>query len=278
MAAPTVRDELLEQLARRQVLVVVGSGVSIAATANNAVASWKGLLQSGVARCLARHPELDVAWAGRVLEQIDGDMVNLLCAAENISRRLGAPNGGEYAGWLQDTIGTLRATNPGVLKALSGLKVPLLTTNYDDLIENATGLREVVWTHPHQMDSFVRGASDGVLHLHGHWRFPESVVLGLRSYEDILRSSPAQATLRSLFTLKTLLFVGFGSGLQDPNFGALLEWAAQVFATSMFPSFQLCLDADRLQVQSQHAGRRIVALPYGSQHDDLCPFLQGLCS
>lgn len=270
-----LRDQLKKEIADKRVMAIVGAGVSIAATNNNAVASWKGLLKNGVERCLATRAELTPAWAGRVLGQIDGDMVDLLCAAENISQRLGAPASGEYARWLEDTVGSLCSVNGAVIDALKRLEVPILTTNYDDVIEKRIGLREVTWKEPYQVISFAQGRSDVVLHMHGHWRFPDSVVLGIRSYEDVLGNANAQNALRASMTLKTLLFIGFGSGLQDPNFGALLKWAAATLAAAPNPSFHLCRDMDRLDVQAGHSGSRIYALPYG-EYPDLADYLGGL--
>jgi SIR2-like domain len=257
------------------VLAIIGAGVSMAATANNVLASWRGLLVNGVQRCLATRAELTRAWADRVLAQIDGDIVDLLCAAENISQRLGAPAGGEYARWLEDTVGSLNSVDPAVIDAVKRLGVPIMTTNYDDVIEKTIGLREVTWKEPYQVISFAQGRSDVVLHLHGHWRFPDSVILGIRSYEDVLRDPKAQNALRAFMTFKTLVFIGFGSGLKDPNFGALLHWASSTLAAAPSPSFHLCCDGDRLEVQAQHEGSRIYPLPYGG-HADLAGYLEAL--
>lgn len=274
MVRATVVD-LRREIENGQFLVIVGAGVSIAATQSNAVASWKGLLRSGVDRCEPRCPS---GWADRVRGQIDGDLVDLLCAAENISQRLNAPGGADYAAWLEDTVGSLRALDRKVLDALVGLGVPVATTNYDDLLEEVTGLRKVIWTDKRRVESFVRGRLDGILHLHGHWDEPDSVVLGVRSYEDILRDEHAQNTLRTLRTMRTLLFVGFGGGLDDPNFGALLKWAGRVFAESGYRHFRLFLDAGRTAAAPLDVDHTICPVPFGSKYEDLAPFLRSLRS
>ena len=50
----TLRDELAEAIARGQVVIVVGAGVSIAATGGEPVAGWGGLLEDGVDRGVER--------------------------------------------------------------------------------------------------------------------------------------------------------------------------------------------------------------------------------
>jgi hypothetical protein len=268
-------DRLKEEISARRVVAVVGTGVSIAATQNHRVASWKGLLHDGLNRCCS----LDLCSeksAEHIRAQIDGDLVDLLCAAENIAERLGAPDGPEYAVWLEESVGTLRVVDRTLLEELIALDVPILTTNYDGLIEEMTGLRAVTWRDKRRAESVATGRSDGVLHMHGHWEQPESVVLGVRSYGAILADVHAQNMLRAIRTMRTLVFVGFGDGLRDPNFGGLLRWAGDVFAESAITHFRLCLRGDYDQDRTNQPDGRISLVPYGTMHNDLPVFLRSL--
>ncbi len=123
----------------------------------------------------------------------------------------------------------------------------------------------------------ARGDEPGVLHLHGWWDDPESVVLGIRSYEKVLGDAHAQAMQRALRSLRTLLFVGCGAGLGDPNFGALLEWSRGVFAGSQTRHYRLALESEVAELQRQHPDEeRIIVLSYGKGHGDLAPYLRDL--
>jgi hypothetical protein len=271
-------DELRREFESGQVLAIVGTGVSIGATQNQQAASWKGLLNSGIDPC-TQISDCPPGWADRIRAQIGGDMIDLLCAAENISQRLNAPEGGEFARWLSETIGTLEARDLSVLNALSALEIPIATTNYDHLIEDATGLRPVTWRDRRRAVSVVRGRSEGVLHLHGSWEEPESVVLGIRSYDDLARNEFAQSMLRALRTMKTMIFVGFGSGLKDPTFAGLLKWAGRIFAESETRHYRLCLTSDLADVRRDHpAEQRIVVVDFGQAFADLPGFLAALRS
>ena len=54
---------------------------------------------------------------------------------------------------------------------------------------------------------------------------PTSVILGLMSYEQVASHAHTKAVLQ-LFTIdRTLLFVGCGGTVKDPNFSRLVEWA-----------------------------------------------------
>ena len=185
-------DDLRAEIARGHVLVVVGAGVSIGATGGNALASWQGLLENGVERCVAVRG-LDSKWANRVREEIrSGDMDDLLSAAEKISSKFGFPAGGEYRRWLHETVGNLELKDRTVVDAIRDLGLPIATTNYDSLLEEATSRPAVTWRDGDKAARVIRGEEAGILHLHGHWEEPESVVLGVRSYEHIRGNQYAQ--------------------------------------------------------------------------------------
>ena len=102
-------DDLKKQIAGGQAIAIVGAGVSMGATNNAPAASWVGLLKNGIARCeeVARPP---AGWADRQRAALDsGDLDELLGVAEQVSRRLGYPNGGEWRRWLRETVGQLKA-------------------------------------------------------------------------------------------------------------------------------------------------------------------------
>ena len=207
----------------------------------------------------------------------EGDTEALLGVAEQITVKLGGPTGGEFKRWLRETVGSLPLRFGDVPRALDELGVPLLTTNYDDLLERATGLRALDWKDTADVEHVLRGGDRAIVHVHGYWRRSESLVLGVRSYEDILRDPHAQAVLHALRMTKTLLFVGFGAGLDDPNFGGLLRWTREVFQSSEVRHFRLARADEVAKVQAQHRPEeRIFVLPYGTKFNDLAPFLAEL--
>ena len=127
--------------------------------------------------------------------------------------------------FLDETIGQLEPAKPQVLHAVGQLGVPIATTNYDGLIEQTHELQALTWQHAAYVDAWFNGTQPGVLHLHGHFRVVDSVVLGIESYERTIANGHANNFLRKLFQERTLLFVGMGGGLDDPNFSQLLDWA-----------------------------------------------------
>jgi tetratricopeptide (TPR) repeat protein len=274
----SVVDDLCGRVAGRRVVVVAGSGVTAAATGGHVLSSWSGLIESGI-EYVAGLPgvapgRLDAA---RALLGV-GDSGALISAGELVTEMLGGRGGGEYARWLQGTVGSLELVDGSVPEALLGLGVPVATTNYDDLIKNAsTGWERVTWLNGGGMLRALQGDVRAVAHLHGHWFEPPSVVLGVRSYEELAGSGPAQALQRAMATMNSMLFVGVGDGASDPNFGALRGWLARTFPDSPYCHYRLCLDSEVDALAVEHEpGERIIPVGYGADHGELAGFLGGL--
>jgi hypothetical protein len=272
-------DDLRAQIARRQAVAVVGAGVSLTVTEHDPVASWLGLLKNGVKRCEEVVHDLPHGWGERTRADIDsGDIDDLLCAAEKITRKL-TSHGGEYRRWLKDTVGGLTVRSGEVVEALKALRVPLVTTNYDGLLEEVTGFDPVTWKDPTRVQQILREDPDeaGIVHLHGYWRDPKSVVLGVSSYEAVVGDAGSQAMLQALAYAKSFVFIGFGGGLGDPNFDALRRWMGHVLSDSRYRHFRLVRRTEVAATASQHdPSEQIVTIPYGENYEELVPFLHSL--
>lgn len=283
MAENQLLDDLKKQLKKSplEVVAIVGTGVSIASasTENPSIAScasWTGLLENGVDRCVGISA-LEVEFAEQFKKQINSkDLDLLLPAAETIQKKLGGPSGGEFKIWLRETVGRLSAANDETIRAIANLGVVIATTNYDNLIGDVTGRRFVTWRNGSEVERVLRGEESKILHLHGHWEEPESVVLGIRDYERILSDNHAQAMERAMRSLKTLLFIGCGAGLEDPNFGALIEWSKNIFKGSEYRHYLLCREPDLGHFKEKLKDTRISPIGYGANHGDLAGFLRTL--
>ena len=110
------------------------------------------------------------------------------------------------------------------------------------------------WLKADGVQDVLRGTvKDAVLHLHGWFNKPESVVLGLGSYLAVKTHPHAKAVLE-LFTINhTLLFVGCGDTMHDPNFTRLIEWT-QVALKDVAPRhYLLCRTSEIADFQKKLA-------------------------
>ena len=271
----TESKPLIEAIAKRQAYLVLGAGVSIGATNNAKCASWKGLLLNGIDRCAARKLLSDDA-AELQRSQLELDDTDLwINVAQAVERKLKRAK--DFAPWLQSTVGSLHAENAATITALSSLGIPIVTTNYDNILEEITGLEPVTWMDVAECVEVFRGDRAAIIHIHGHFEKPESVILGVSSYEDILRDERAQQFLKALNFLQSAIYVGYGKGLKDPNFGKLLDWRSQVLSDHKYSDFRLVREPEIASIETEHKkGERIELISFGSKHAELEPFLVNL--
>jgi hypothetical protein len=262
-------------------VVVVGTGVSIASLDESAeiskVAKWQGLLANGLARC--EHQKKINGEDAKIVEmQIKGGTAeHLIDAAQKISDCLeNDVNGKRY--WLKETVGQLRVCRTGLIQAIEGLGGVLATLNYDDLLHQVTGRRTIHWLDDAEITRSIRNEPEKfILHLHGHWRTPESVVLDRKTYDAISSHEKTQDLLKEFARFRTLLFVGCGLTFNDPNFQTWLRWAKRAMAGEEHQHLILCLESEEQNFYQQLGEHAYLApLVYGNKHEDLEPFLRGL--
>ncbi|MEA2237819.1 MAG: hypothetical protein QOC81_2543 [Thermoanaerobaculia bacterium] len=236
MAATLPRElipitKLLEKDEPR-VLVAVGAGVSIGATGASH-ASWLGLLKHGV-KHLVETEVFTSKQGDRLSETLDSafspfDLHAALNHAELVEQNLKTPDTLAFARWLEAAFSDFRvlperSETLGAIRDLQQSGALMLTTNYDSLLSEVTGLPPVTWEEHDEFLQVVRRQRRGVLHVHGHWQRPSSIVLGKSSYDRNAADEDFQDLFRILWLEQSWLYVGFGDGLADPNLGRLLEW------------------------------------------------------
>ncbi|MFI7672021.1 SIR2 family NAD-dependent protein deacylase [Nocardia sp. NPDC049526] len=180
---------------------------------------------------------------------------------------------GQYQRWLQEQIRNLKVTeNNELVGALPDVSW-IMTTNYDDLWKVSYPNRQpITWRTPNARRVFVRHPGMYVFHLHGLFSDHESVVLTGEDYGRLGAAAVSQDVLRDAAIRSALVMIGYGSGLDDPNFSELLKWLRVAEETFTDPHYILVTD-DRLpNFSSPHPG--LVAVSYGKTYDDLVPFLK----
>lgn len=270
-------EELSRFIAKKQAIFVAGAGITISATEDPVNCSWRGLLGLGLQRCQEIQAAVDPSWVAAVLAKItSSDTASLIEGAQEIQSCLQSKPGGHFRKWLATTVGSLRAKNPGVLRAIADLGIPVATTNYDGLLVNELGGEHVTWRDPTGIQRLVRGEEIGVIHIHGHWQDPASVVLGVSSYAAAMGDRRSQEIVRSLFASHSVIFAGFGAGLDDPNFAGLRTWAKEILAESDFPPTILVRSSEVATAEKQYGPDGFQVISFGDEHADLELFLAGL--
>ena len=274
-------DALRRDISERRAIVIVGAGASVAATNGCRTATWVGLIRSGADLARAENPKLPDRWLDTVTADIDmgvidGYVEGLVSAAEKVTGALGGQESRGFKNWLERDVGSLRPTSPALLEAIVGLGIPIATTNYDSLLEETSTFRTVTWREPESIQRAFYEGGGSIVHLHGHWEDPKSIVFGHKSYERLVGDSPAQSLQHAVLSLRAVIFVGVGDGISDPNFSALRAWLRETYPKSEIPQYRLCLTSEFDELLEEHHDEAIRPIAYGASHGDLAEFLRSV--
>lgn len=275
MTAPAETRAIFDTaLERGDVVIIYGTGVS-ASSSEAPTATWRGLIDFGITRATDLGAAADWAQLARQLLTFgftNGDSGMAVAAATQVEERLKAADQAAFPTFLKDSIGRLQVQHAELGDALRALPYPLLTTNYDLLVEG--GQRQAVsWTEPFDVQQVLTGRAAGIVHLHGIWSRTDTVIFTSSDYSKILSSEAIQHLERAVSSTKTIVYVGFGAGLGDPNFGSLIAWHKRIFSPSSVDHFILCRDDEFEALDRAHAADHIYPVSYGNSYSDLPPFL-----
>lgn len=271
-------NEIRKSLSRGQLLVVVGTGLTAGATCQAESSTWQGLIKHGIQRCVDLGVRDDV-WAQRARADVDSPFEpDLIAAAEKTTEALGGRVGAQYKKWLKESVGDFDIKDASLLNALAKLYdagALIVTTNYDGLIEKHLGLRPTTWRNSDDLQRALR-ENGSVVHIHGYWEDPASVVFGSSSYADILRDVSAVSFLQASLYTRTVIFVGFGAGLRDPNFSSIRDWMARSMQGTYYQHYRLVRSSEAAVAEAEHINEPISPLIYGADYADLEGFLTSL--
>jgi hypothetical protein len=262
-------------LEEHKAVPVVGAGFSASVAG---FPSWSGLIEHGIrfAESSGGCARADVHEARMAFVQL-----NLIRAAQKLKALLRAP-GGQYAAWLDQVFGVGSDIHPNHLSdRLADLLCPLVaTTNYDNLLEKLLlgRFETVTWRQPALMIKAIHNEPT-VLHLHGVYHDPDSVVFGADNYDELIGDEAYHSILKALWLDRTFLFIGCSfTGLEDPDFSRMLDWFKRTFPRAAHHHFALMLEGTyttEQQAQWLHE-LRVQVIPYGPTHAALADAIEAL--
>lgn len=211
-------EALIEELARRSVVVVLGAGVSktsLSADDKRRPPLWQEFLEVGLERCGAK----GTRHIGTAIREHD-----YLHAAEWIKRSM-------QDGWnefLRETFVT-PGYKPSELheiifrldqRVVFSLNIDSI---YDNLVLNQTDGRTVVKNYyDEDVHSFLRDRQDFVIKIHGTVTSPDRIIMTQKEYSAArTRFSRFYTILDAAVLSHTLLFIG--CGVSDPDLNLLFE-------------------------------------------------------
>ena len=269
MALRPPPPDFLDGFRARPVVVIAGAGVTAATVPTTPIAKWNGLLE----QFIASHPAVsgDQSFAHVQTENTlkNPTAERLITAAAELRKAWGQD---VFYTWIGEQFRRLNDVErkPAVIDAIGSFDCPILTTNFDTLIEATLSKQWQVLEDTEQGLGIINHEYPDVLHIHGCHMKSSGLVIDTAGYERVLAHRNAQDLLTALAT-KTLLFIGCGSTVDDPNIGSLYKLLTRL---SQFDGsvhhFRLVHALD----QRPEGGRVFTNIVYGTAFDDLQPFLQ----
>jgi hypothetical protein len=272
-AKSEVENELRARITEKNAIIIVGAGVSKAAS-NHPYADWQGLLRAGFEyvtdNCPALREESRESLSLRVNQRENLD--EWLTAAYEIQSTL--RRNGQFENWLEESVGRIRPVNKELIDAIGALDVPIFTTNYDGILSEHLNRSVITWEEPDEILRVLRKKDNAhrknIVHLHGYYKRPSSVVFGVDSYTRLIKASLTPDIERAIALSNDMIFIGVGDGLDDPNFGGLTEWLRSIGGGGVgMRHYRLVAEADQVSIHPL-----LKNVTYGARHEELVSFLQ----
>lgn len=266
----------------KDTILVIGTGMSMGLTDGQVPQlAWTGLIRSGF-RYAVEIGKIQQASAENWLKLLDGSptTTEILHVAGFLSDSLSNGDGYDYAAWLTKEFSEVEIHNEALantVRALSEAGVKICTLNYDSLLENVTNLSPVYMTESDEVIEWFKGERKGILHLHGHWKKPDTCILSSGDYETTIQSSTRNFFQQHLTVFENLVFLGCGGTFEDPNFDKTLSWLRKELKSTKHSTFALIKDSEVTARKADAAWKNIVEpIGFGTNHSSLGQFLDGL--
>ena len=195
----------------------------------------------------------------------------------------GSPEGTYYQAFLDEIFSEPEVRDHETLDSLSVLRARVVvTTNYDQLLERWNCVKDpevATWLEPARILSILRGRR-GIVHLHGRWDQPASVILSAVDYQRIVGAQQTAAVASALFHSGVLLFVGCSlDGVQDPHLKGILDQFAAlqgVITEGTTPHYMLVAGKPDAAIRVKLRRLGIVPVSVGASYTELPSFLRSI--
>ena len=255
-----------------------GAGISVSLAGKGY--SWGTWVRDGIA--LLPNPsrrEVYSASLGDVPGKKGNPTADTLVAVleELISELKGLP--GVYEEWMHQAFETSDVQNGDLAAALKKMLLFqdfFVTTNYDSLLSQATGVKAASYLRPELVYPMLdERRNDFIIHIHGRYSTEphdseDSIIATETQYREILENQGAQF-IQNVIGTNTVIFIGCGKTTSDKNISRFLTFAKDH------------LNLEKTYYFLYKAGQEPEDLPdnvepvcYGNDYCDLLPFLESM--
>lgn len=227
-----IPKEIIDSISEKKCILFVGAGLSskVIRSNGNPLPTWKALLSELLEYCIDKRIIFSVS-TNDLKQMIKNN--NLIMVAQEIQETIGKHDFGEF---LQQIFRDKNVIPSSTHRLLP--KIPfrsILTSNYDNLIEGAYTLHnsgqipnKFTQDDLLNISSPLRKEEFYIFKIHGDFDRPSSVILGSRDYQKLFFRSPEyRQFLETIFSVYTVLFIGYGDS--DPDLNNILDRLSTIF-------------------------------------------------
>lgn len=258
-----------EAIENNQLVYLFGTGISASLT--GCAYSWWKWINDGINHIT----DINLQSSLRKKLNSDNSTGNLISVVGDVLKATKAEN--TYSAWMEESFEANDISNWNLVRTLKKLLITqdvVATTNYDLLLEKATGLETLSYSNPGKAYAMLDAKkSTAVLHIHGVYdsiHKADDIVADEKQYEAVLSNKGAQF-IQNILGTRTLLFVGCGQTTEDANIAQFVQFASQ----------HLHLDVDYYFLHKSGTApigmpKNIKCIPYGDDYSDLPLFLEDI--
>lgn len=261
--------EFYNAIRNKEIVFLFGTGISSALT-GKPYGWWKWIVD-GISSLK------DKTFAKSLMDELENDesTTNMISV---VGKLISAAKGdGSYAHWMHNAFERNKIVNVQLTETLQKLvraQTVFTTTNYDRLLEEATGLNAISYENPDKAFSMLdKRLSTSVIHIHGIYdsvRGVDNIIADNQQYANIIDNQGAQF-IQGVLGTRTLVFVGCGKTTEDANISRFIQFANRH------------LKMDQQYFFLQNSKKPVEGLPtnilpvsYGDDYDDLPLFLEDI--
>ncbi|CAF4195035.1 unnamed protein product, partial [Rotaria magnacalcarata] len=283
-------QKLKNDIALNQVVIFIGTGVSVYTTKREQeVSHWRGLLKDGLQRCQQSGymEEEEFKAFSDTLESDTADVDSYLDIADIVKYYLKLSSdlveNEIYNKWFKKTVGKLSVKNPDLVKSIGELGCPILTTNYDLLLERILDRKPLTWNEyqTFSMNDSLEVLKNYILHLQGYFEEPDGIIFSRDDYNRMYDNNLEESNFRTLLETKTLLFIGFDVDIVDVNLSNLLKWITHLTDKKPLSIYKLVSSTEtKIFKQSSDVSclTNIKEIQYDRNLENLLQFIRNLKS
>ncbi len=246
-------------------------GAGISASLTGRAYSWMQWIRDGISRI----SDTGIASNLNKALSLDDSADNLVNIVGKVIDRLKIE--GSYSDWMNMAFDSVAIVNDSLASTLKRIVIAqdvVATTNYDSLIEQATGLKCYTYQDAGKVYEMLdQKRSSHVLHIHGAYAPKhniDNIVASQEQYDNVLSDEGAQFVQHVLGT-RTVIFVGCGQTTDDVNISRFIVFAKD----------KLNMERDYFYLYKE--GQKLVELPenvhpvvFGDEYSDLPDFLRDI--